>query len=131
MELGYFYVDENGVIQLNKYKMVVRDYKTVEKTDYTDTTYFMNEKNAAEWEINIIPKHQLLELVSKTEIDTSDYAWMAGIKLRTDNHAEEIAEIAAFGSVEAYEASLPETSAAYQLESDFRLAKLELGIQEV
>lgn len=128
MELGYFYVDTDGIIQLNKYKLVVRDYKTVEKTAYTDTTYFMNEENAAEWENNIIPQHQLLELVSKEELDTSAYAWMAGIKLRTDNHAKEIEEIAAYGSIEAYESSLPDTSAAYQLELDFRLAKLELGI---
>lgn len=126
--LDNFYVDENNTIQLNKYKMVVRDYKTVEKTDYTDTTYFMNEANVQEWETQLIPKHQLLELVSKEELDTSAYAWMAGIKLQTDNHAKEIEEIALYGSYEAYEASLPESQDSVNLENDYRLSKLELGI---
>ena len=128
MELGYFYVDENGMIQLNKYKMTVRDYKTVEKADYTDTVYFMNEANADEWENNIIPKHQLLELVSKEELDTSKYAWMAGVELKTDNHTREIEQIASYGSIEAYTASLDTARDEYLLDLDCRVAMLELGI---
>lgn len=123
-----FYVDENNTIQLNKYKLVVRDYKTVGKTDYTDTTYFMNEANMLEWTEQLIPKHQLLELVSKEELDTSEYEWMRGIELKTDNHVREIEEIASYGSYEAYEASLPESQDAFNMDVDYRLSKMELGI---
>ncbi|MGN0106090.1 MAG: hypothetical protein ACI4A5_00150 [Hominilimicola sp.] len=126
--LDNFYVDETNTIQLNKYKLIVRDYKTVEKTDCTDTTYFVNEADMKEWTEQLIPKHQLLELISKEELDTSAYAWMAGIALKTDNHTKEIEEIASYGSYEAYEASLPESQDAFNMDTDYRLSKIELGI---
>ena len=61
-------------------------------------------------------------------LDTSAYAWMEGIVLRTDNHAKEIEEIASYGSLEAYKASLPESTDEFKLDTDFRLSKLELGL---
>lgn len=125
--LDNFYVEDN-TIHLNKYKLVVRDYKTLEKDDYTDSVYYVNEAGYKEWTEQLIPKHQLLDLVSEEELDTSEYAWMNGIELRTDNHWKEVEEIAAYGGLDAYEASLPETRDAYQIDMDYRLSKLELGI---
>lgn len=123
-----FYIDSDNKIQLNTYKMVIRDYKTVEKTDYTDSTYYMNDDRVKEWTEQLIPKHQLLELVSQEALDTSAYAWMAGIELVTDNHPKEIEQIASYGSYEAYVASLSETQDAFNLDVDYRLSKMELGI---
>lgn len=125
--LHNFYI-EGDTIHMNKHKLVVRDYKTLEKTDYTDSIYFVNEADYAEWMEQLIPKHQLLELISQEGLDTSAYAWMDGIKLRTDNHWKEIEEIAAYGSIEAYEASLPEAADEFKLDTDYRLSRLELGI---
>lgn len=123
-----FYIDTDNRIQLNTYKMVVRDYKTTDKDEYTDTTYFMNDEQYTEWTENIIPKHQLLELVGKEKLDTSEFEWIAGISLKTDNHAREIEEIASYGSYEAYEASLPESQDMFNMDVDYRLSKIELGI---
>lgn len=125
--LDNFYVEDNK-IRLNKYKLVVRDYKTLEKTEHTDTTYYANEAGMKEWTEQLIPKHQLLELVMKEELDVLAYAWMDGITLRTDNHWKEIEEIASYGSYEAYEASLPESQDAFNMDIDYRISKMELGI---
>lgn len=125
--LDNFYVEDNK-IRLNKYKLVVRDYKTLEKTNYTDTTYYVNEAGYAEWTEQLVPKHQLLELVSQEELDTTEHAWMDGIELRTDNHWKEIEEIVAYGSIEAYEASLPNAVDEYLLDIDCRISAIELGI---
>lgn len=123
-----FYIDGDNRIQLNTHRLVVRDYKTKDKTEFTDSEYYVNEAGMKEWTENLIPKHQLLELIDNEEIDTSDYAWMCGIKLKSDNHAREIEEIASYGSYEAYEASLPETQDAFNMDVDYRLSKIELGI---
>ena len=125
--LDNFYVEDNK-IRLNKYKLVVRDYKTLEKTEHTDTTYYVNEAGMKEWTEQLIPKHQLLELVMKEELDVLAYAWMDGITLRTDNHWKEIEEIASYGSNAAYEASLPESQDAFNMDVDYRISKMELGI---
>lgn len=125
--LDNFYVEDNK-IRLNKYKLVIRDYKTLEKTEYTDTVYYVNEADMKEWTEQLVPKHQLLELVSKEAIDTSAYEWMDGIELRTDNHWKEIGIIAAYGSIEAYEASLPEATDEYLLNLECRMSAIELGI---
>ena len=128
--LDNFYIDEHNTIRLNTFKMVVRDYKTVEKEEYTDTTYYMNDAQVHEWETQLIPKHQLNELVSKEELDTSAYAWMDGIVLRTDNHWKEVEEIASYGSMEAYKASLPEATDEYLIDMDARITAMELGLNE-
>ena len=75
-----------------------------------------------------IPKHQLLEKISKTIIDVSNYAWAEGIKLRTSDENKEILEIVNYGSIEAYKASLPEATDDFKIDTDYRLSKLELGI---
>ncbi|MCI8980535.1 MAG: hypothetical protein HFE52_07710 [Clostridia bacterium] len=125
--LDNFYI-KNNIVYLNKYKLIIRDYKTLEKLEYTDSVYYVNENSMRQWTEHLIPDHQLLELISQEELDTSEYTWMEGIILRSDNHTKEIEEIASYGSKEAYEASLPETRDLYQVDMDYRLSKLELGI---
>lgn len=119
----------DGKIALNKYKLVVRHYSNLEKTKYTDAEYFCTDENAKEWAENVIPKHQLLELISKEELDTSSYEWLEGIPLKTEDTAREIAEITAYGSKEAYEASLPEYVDDFMLDMECRMAMIEMGIQ--
>lgn len=127
MNLKNFYI-ENNRIKLNKYKLILRRYYTLKKDKYEDDIMYLDDDGLHEWKVNRIPKHQLLELVSEEELDTSEYAWMEGIKLRTQDRAKEIAEIAAYGSLEAYQASLPESQDAFNLDVDYRLSKIELGI---
>ena len=93
-----------------------------------DVDYYLNEEAAYELENNVIPKHQLLEKISKTIIDVSNYAWAEGIKLRTSDENKEILEIVNYGSIEAYKASLPEATDDFKIDTDYRLSKLELGI---
>lgn len=128
MNIELFYIDEHNTVHLNKYIFVIRDYKSVEKKEYTDNTYYLNGESAHEWEVNIIPKHTLLELIKKEELDTSAYAWMEGLPLQTENHEKELEETAACGSLEAYRASLPEANDTFRLDTDYRLSKLELGL---
>lgn len=126
--LNNFWIDGENRIRLNKRVIVVRDYKTVEKADYDETTYYVNDASYKEWTEQLIPKHQLYELISDEPLDTSAVAWMDGIELRTDNHAREIAQIAAYGSMEAYTASLDEARDEYLLDLDCRISAVELGI---
>lgn len=81
-----------------------------------------------ELEVNFVPKHKLISIVSKEELDTSDYAWMEGIELTTDNVQKELDDIAACGSLEAYNASLPQTQDEFNLDIDYRMSKMELGL---
>lgn len=119
---------ENGALALNKYKLLLRRYRTLDKNAYTDETVYVGDEGLYEWEVNRVPKHQLLEIISKEGLDNSEYAWMEGITLKTDNYSKEINDIAACGSMEAYQASLPEATDDFKIDTDYRLSKLELGI---
>jgi len=119
---------ENGRIRLNKYKIILRKYTSAVKDIFTDEEIYLDEGGMYEYEVNFVPKHQLLEIIVKEEVDTSEYAWMEGIEVDAKNRQKEIERIAAYGSLEAYEASLPYTDAVFKVETDFRLSKLELGI---
>lgn len=130
MDIRLFYVTEDRSIGINKYCIVVRHYDSLKKDSYTDVDYYLNEEAAYELENNVIPKHQLLEKISKTIIDVSNYAWAEGIKLRTSDENKEILEIVDYGSKEAYEASLPEYTDEFMLDVDVRVAMLEMGITE-
>ena len=127
MDIGFFRI-EDGKIRLNKHKLILRRYDTINKDKYTDDIMYLDDDGLYEWEVNRIPKHKLMDIVSKEEIDISAYGWMDGIELKTGNRAKEIEEIASYGSKEAYEASLPETQVAFNMDIDYRLSKLELGI---
>ena len=62
------------------------------------------------------------------QIMNNPYTWMEGIKLRTDDPYTELAEIVKYGSKEAYEASLPEAQDEFNLDMDYRMSKMELGL---
>ena len=126
-DINNFY-DLDGVIHLNKYKIVVRYYDSVEKQTYEDVTMFLNDEGLKDMKEQNIAKHQLLELISEEVIDTSDYEWMEGLPLQSDNPIKEIEEIYNYGSKEAYEASLPQAQDEFNLDMDYRMSKMELGL---
>ena len=126
-DINNFY-DLDGVLHLNKYKIVVRYYDSVEKQTYEDVTMFLNDEGLKDMKEQHIAKHQLLELISEEVIDTSDYEWMEGLPLQSDNPIKEIAEIYNYGSKEAYEASLPQAQDEFNLDMDYRMSKMELGL---
>ena len=126
-DINNFY-DLDGVIHLNKYKIVVRYYDSVEKQTYEDVTMFLNDEGLKDMKEQHIAKHQLLELISEEVIDTSDYEWMEGLPLQSDNSIKEIEEIYNYGSKEAYEASLPQAQDEFNLDMDYRMSKMELGL---
>ena len=126
-DINNFY-DLDGVIHLNKYKIVVRYYDSVEKQTYEDVTMILNDEGLKDMKEQHIAKHQLLELISEEVIDTSDYEWMEGLPIQSDNPIKEIEEIYNYGSKEAYEASLPQAQDEFNLDMDYRMSKMELGL---
>lgn len=126
-DINNFY-DLDGVMHLNKYKIVVRYYDSVEKQTYEDVTMFLNDEGLKDMKEQHIAKHQLLELISEEVIDTSDYEWMEGLPIQSDNPIKEIEEIYNYGSKEAYEASLPQAQDEFNLDMDYRMSKMELGL---
>ena len=126
-DINNFY-DLDGVIHLNKYKIVVRYYDSVEKQTYEDVTMFLNDEGLKDMKEQHIAKHKLLELISEEVIDTSDYEWMEGLPIQSDNPIKEIEEIYNYGSKEAYEASLPQAQDEFNLDMDYRMSKMELGL---
>lgn len=122
------FVWRNNKIHLNKYEFVIRHYNSITKEDYTDKYYYVDELGAEELETQLIPKHQLLELISKKELDNSKYSYMEGLEFKTPNFTKEIEEIASYGSLEAYQASLPEFADNYMLDLESRVSLMELGL---
>ncbi len=125
--LDNFAIKDNK-IHLNKYAIIIRHYKAIDKENYTDKIHYVDEEDAKELEVNVVPKHKLLELISKIELDNSQYSYMEGIELKTQDFNREIAEIASYGSYEAYQASLPEYVDNFMLDVDCRMSMLEMGI---
>ena len=130
MKLLDNFVLKDGKIHLNKYEFVIRHYKTTAKEEYIDRYYYVDEAGAEELETQRIPKHQLLKLISKTELNNEQYAYMEGIALKTQDFNKEMAEIASYGSLEAYQASLQETRDEYLLDLEYRISAMELGLNE-
>lgn len=128
MNLEMFFI-EDRIIHLNQYRFLVRYYHDTEKTEYDDRETYTTESGADAFEKGFVAKHQLLELLSREKLDTSQYEWMEGIPLKTEDTAREIAEIASYGSKEAYEASLPEYVDDFMLDMECRMAMIEMGIQ--
>ncbi len=100
------------------------------KKEFVDKDYYVNDDRLIELETQIIPKHQLLELISKVKLDNEQYSYMSGLEVKTQDFNKEINEIASYGSKEAYEASLPEYTDEFMLDVDVRVAMLEMGITE-
>ena len=120
----------NNQICLNSYKLVIRHYKDIDKKEFVDKDYYVNDDRLIELETQIIPKHQLLELISKVKLDNEQYSYMSGLEVKTQDFNKEINEIASYGSKEAYEASLLEYTDEFMLDVDVRVAMLEMGITE-
>ena len=122
---------EGNKIALNKHKLTVRFYTDVEKTSYEDRELYLNDEELTEWKTQLIPKHQLYELVSEEELDTPEYAWMEGIEINPEtDRVKQIEQIASYGSLEAYQASLQETRDEYLLDLEYRISAMELGLNE-
>jgi hypothetical protein len=128
MEILDNFVVKDSKIHLNQYALVIRHYTALAKETYTDKIYYVDDEGAHELEVNVVPKHQLLEIISKTELDNSQYSYMEGIELKTQDFNREIEEIASYGSLEAYEASLPQAQDEFNLDMDYRMSKMELGL---
>lgn len=128
MEILDNFVVKDSKIHLNQYALVIRHYTALAKETYTDKIYYVDDEGAHELEVNVVPKHQLLEIISKTELDNSQYSYMEGIELKTQDFNREIEEIASYGSLEAYEASLPQAQDEFNIDMDYRMSKMELGL---
>lgn len=127
MELAKFYI-KNGVIKIKSHIITMRIWANEEHTDSDVMVDYCTDEELTEWTVNFVPKHKLWEVVSIETLDNSDCAWVEGLKLRTNNWKQELTDILNCGSIEAYEASLPEAQDLYNIELDYRLSKLELGI---
>lgn len=127
--LNNFRVTNDNKIILNKYQVVLRRYTVLDKSEFEDDIRYLTEEEAHELEVNVVPKHQLLEIISKTELDNAQYSYMEGITPKTQDFNSEIVEIASYGSKEAYEASLPEYMDDFMLDMECRMAMIEMGIQ--
>ena len=128
MELLDNFTAKDGKIHLNAYELIIRHYENTDKEKYADKVYYVDEERANELEVNIVPKHQLMEIVSKTELNNEQYAYREGIILKTQNFSKEIEEIASYGCKEVYEASLPEYMDDFILDMEYRMSMVELGI---
>ena len=107
----------NNQICLNSYKLVIRHYKDIDKKEFVDKDYYVNDDRLIELETQIIPKHQLLELISKVKLDNEQYSYMSGLEVKTQDFNKE-----------AYEASLPQAQDEFNLDMDYRMSKMELGL---
>ena len=61
-------------------------------------------------------------------LDNEQYSYMSGLEVKTQDFNKEINEIASYGSKEAYEASLPQAQDEFNLDMDYRMSKMELGL---
>ena len=86
-----------------------------------------NLKKIDSYKRDFVDKHKLLSVQNVEELD-NPYEWAEGIVLRTDDPYTELAEIVKYGSKEAYEASLPEAQDEFNLDMDYRMSKMELGL---
>ena len=128
MNIKDIYEIKNNKISLKRYNAVIRDYLNFAHTEYYDMLLYLNDDEMREWEEQFVPKHKRYELLEKHENDLTRYEWMIGLTVRTEDPEAEILTMAQYSSREEYEASLPENQAEYQLDLDYRLSKMELGI---
>ncbi|MCC8067709.1 MAG: hypothetical protein LIO59_00305 [Oscillospiraceae bacterium] len=135
MDLERFYV-ENNTIQLWDVKITERNHalsyldEDSDEDNYQDVYKYYKAEDVDGYLEQYVAKHKLLEVVATEEYDNSEYEWMAGIELRTDDPNTEIRKIYSYGSVEAYEASLEEAADTYMTDLDYRLSILELGLND-
>lgn len=135
MDLERFYV-ENNTIQLWDVKITERNHalsyldEDSDEDNYQDVYKYYKAEDVDGYLERYVAKHKLLEVVTTEEYDNTEYEWMAGIELRTDDPNTEIRKIYSYGSLEAYEASLEESADAYMTDLDYRLSMIELGLTD-
>lgn len=120
---------ENGLLQLNTHKVVVRAYKTKEKDDYVDTEYFVDEVGLQDLITNI-GKHKSFEITEQTELDTSAYDWVKGLSVDLADRENSIRKILSYGNLDDYKSAQPEAKDEYLLDLDCRVSMIELGVTE-
>ena len=120
---------EDNKIFLIKHRAEIRQHYNFEKTDGITREYFLTDDEWKEWSEQQIPKHERYDLVSHEDIDVSSYAWVDGTDVSGVADPLFLAkEMVKYTSREEYEAAQPASQAEYQLDLDYRLSKLELGI---
>lgn len=132
----YFKVDEK-TIKCQEYLVVLkvlksRDFLNKPLCDDPEN-YFIEEhsfqnKNEIElFKSNFVDKHMLMSIQNVERLN-NPYTWIEGVELRTKDPCTELAEIVQYGSKEAYEASLPQAQDEFNLDMDYRMSKMELGL---
>lgn len=132
----YFKVDGNTV-KCQEYLVVLkvlksRDFLNKPLCDDPENYFieehsFQNEKEVELFKSNFVDKHMLMSIQSIEKLN-NPYTWLEGVELRTKDPCTEIAEIVQYGSKEAYEASLPQAQDEFNLDMDYRMSKMELGL---
>ena len=126
----FFRITPDNIVQCVNYIVTLKTLKSVkylnegyDDPDNFDLTleYFLDEKEVNGFKTNYVDKHKLLSVQNVEE-------WAGGIVLRTDDPYTELAEIVKYGSKEAYEASLPEAQDEFNIDMDYRMSKMELGL---
>ena len=132
----YFKVDGN-IVKCQEYLVFLkvlksRDFLNKPLCDDPEN-YFIEEhscRNENEVELfksNFVDKHILMSIQSIEKLN-NPYTWLEGVELRTNDPCTELAEIVKYGSKEAYEASLPQAQDEFNLDMDYRMSKMELGL---
>ena len=120
---------KDGKIALIKHKAEIRQHYNYEHTDGITRELYLTDAEWQDWSEQQIPKHERYELVSHEDIDVSAYAWADGADVSNAADPTFTAnEMVKYTSREEYEAAQPANQAAYQVDMDYRLSKLELGI---
>lgn len=132
----YFKVDGNTV-KCQEYLVVLkvlksRDFLNKPLCDDPENYFieehsFQNEKEVELFKSNFVDKHMLMSIQSIERLN-NPYTWIEGVELRTQDPCTELAEIVKYGSKEAYEASLPQAQDEFNLDMDYRMSKMELGL---
>lgn len=132
----FFRITPDNIVQCVNYIVTLKTLKSVKYLNegYDDPDnfdlnfeYFLNEDESDSYKTDYVDKHKLLSIQNVEKLN-NPYTWMEGIKLRTDDPYTELAEIVKYGSKEAYEASLPEAQDEFNLDMDYRMSKMELGL---
>ena len=124
---------EDNKIALIKHKAQIREYYNPvflpDNTDGITREMYLTESEWKEWSEQQIPKHKRYELIDHEDIDVSASAWVEGVDVSdTSDPIFTANEMIKYTSKEEYEASLPAQQASYQIDLDYRLSKLELGV---
>lgn len=132
----YFKVDGNTV-KCQEYLVVLkvlksRDFLNKPLCDDPENYFieehsFQNEKEIELFKSNFVDKHMLMSIQNVEKLN-NPYTWLEGVELRTKDPCTELAEIVKYGSKEAYEASLPQAQDEFNLDMDYRMSKMELGL---